>query len=357
MSHCTLSALSVLLAATSVFAQASAVPQTKLLREVGVGPDLLCVATIPGTAKAYAGGTDGKIYLIDFDEAKSKPIAWDAHVSYVSGLAFTGKHLISAGSDRQLIWWDVSTKTKVRSLEAHDKKWIRGVALSPDGKILASVGDDMICRLWDAESGKPIRELKGHDKLTPYGLISKLYCCRFSADGKYLATGDQAGIALIWEAASGKQVAKIHAPHLYTSDTNGHTYGGIRSIAFSPDGLLIAVSGNLAGDTSTIVNSKAMAQLFDWKANKQTHDFPIKINGFFESICFHPKQPWLIAAVGAGEGKKVFILDLRKKAVLHEFLSNTLVFDIALNESADTLIAVGRKKALRWQLQTGGSTP
>ena len=365
-----LSMLSLLLMAASAFAQAQpkapaptpapapAAAPVKLLREVAVGPDLLCVAAIPATAKAYAGGTDGKIYFIDFDEAKPNPTKWDAHVSYISGLAFTGKHLISAGSDYQLTWWDVETKAKVRSLEAHGKKWIRGVALSPDGKTLASVGDDMVCRLWDAESGKPIRELAGHDKLTPYGLNSKLYCCRFSPDGKHLATGDQAGVALVWEVASGKQVGRIHAPHLYTADTNGHTYGGIRALAFSPDGALLAVAGNLAGDTSTITGSKALVQLYDWKENKQTHDFPIKINGFFESICFHPKEPWLIAAVGAGEGKKVVILDLQKKAALHEFLSNIHVFDIALNGTtggADALIAVGRKKAMRWQLQTGGA--
>ena len=355
MNYRVLCALALSFTVVSAATCAPAPPSVKLLRDVAVSPDLLCVAALPGTAKAYAGGTDGKIYLIDFDEAKPNPTSWSAHVSFISGLALTGKHLISAGSDHQLIWWDVTMKTKVRSLEAHDNKWIRGVALSPDGKTLASVGDDMVCRLWDAESGKLIRELVGHDKLTPYKLLSKLYCSRFSPDGKYVATGDQAGVALIWEAASGKQVGKIRAPHLYTADTNGHTYGGIRALAFSPDGSLLAVSGNRAGDTSTILNSQALVQLYDWQANKQTHDMPVKINGFFESIRFHPKEPWLIAAVGAGEGNKVVIFDLPKKEVHSEFPSNTQVFDMTLNETGDTLIAVGRKKALRWQLQTGSA--
>lgn len=336
---------------------AAQVPQVKQIRDVGVSPDLLCVVPVPGTAKAYAGGSDGKIYLINFDEEKPTPTSWSAHVSFVSGLALTGKHLISAGSDHQLVWWDLETQNKVRSLDAHGKKWIRSVAVSPDGKTLASVGDDMIGRLWDAETGKPIHELIGHEKLTPVALNSKLYCCRFSPDGKYVATGDQVGVALIWEVATGKQVGKIHSPLLCIADGNGHTYGGVRALGFSPDGSLLAIAGNIGQDTSTIGGSKALVQIFDWKANKQTHDFPMKINGFFESIAFHPKEPWLIAAVGAGEGKKVLIFDLPKKSVLLEFLSNANIFDITLNEKADFLIAVGRKKALRWELLPGGKTP
>ena len=313
-------------------------------------PDLLCVALVPGTAKAYAGGSDGKIALIDFDDPKGKPEAWDAHTGYVSGLALAGKFLVSGGSDHRLIWWDPAMKTKIRELVSHDKKWIRSVAASPDGKRVASVGDDMVARVWDAESGKLVHELIGHEKITPYGLISKLYCVRFSADGKFLATGDQTGTAIIWDAVTGKQAGKIRASNLYTADTNGHTYGGCRAVAFSPDSSRLALAGNIAGDTSTIGGSKGLVQIFDWKAGKMTHDLPTKINGFFESIQFHPKDPWLFAGCGAGDGKKVVLFDLDKKAVIQEFPTGRPILDIALNESADMLVAVGRAKAIRWHL-------
>ncbi|MBY0456782.1 MAG: hypothetical protein K2V38_05560, partial [Gemmataceae bacterium] len=197
------------------------VVDVKLVREVGVGCDLLAVAAVPGTAKAYAGGTDGKIYLIDFDEAKPTPVTWAAHAGYVSGLALTGKSLVSGGSDHQLIWWNADKREKVRGSEAHDKKWVRSVAASPDGKLVASAGDDMVCRLWEADSGKLVHELTGHDKLTGLGFDSKLYCCRFSPDGKHLATGDQTGTAVVWDTATGKQAGKVRAPLLFTGDGNG----------------------------------------------------------------------------------------------------------------------------------------
>lgn len=322
----------------------------KATQEAKVAADLLCVVTIPGTGKAIAGGSNGKISVLDFDNPKSTPETWDAHVSYVSGLALAGKLLVSAGSDHKLIWWNPQTKEKIREIIAHDKKWVRGVTASPDGKRLASVGDDMVVRVWDADSGKIVHDMVGHEKVTPYGLISKLYCVRFSADGKLLATGDQTGTAIIWDAATGKQVGKVRSTHLYTADTNGHTYGGCRAVAFSPDGSRLALAGNIAGDTSTIGGSKALVQIFDWKAGKMTHDLPVKINGFFESVQYHPKEPWLFAGCGAGDGKKVVMFDLDKKAVVQEFPVGRPVLDIALNGSADALVAVGRAKALRWQL-------
>ena len=337
--------------ASSAHAGTPQAPAMKVAGQVALPGDLLSVAWVPGTGRVYVGGTNGKIHFLDLDDAKPSPISWDAHVSYVSGLALAGKHLISAGSDHQLIWWDTESRKKVRAIEGHSAKWIRAVALSPDGRTLASVGDDMVCRLWEPETGKAIRDLKGHKTHTYDGLGSKLYSCAFSPDSKYIASGDQNGHLIIWEAGTGKQVNKIEAPHFHAIGS-GHTCGGIRTLAFSPEGSLLAAGGSIWGDTSTIVGNKALVQIFDWKSGKKTHDFQMAKNNFiFERIRFHPKGNWLVAAGGAGSGQKMVFFDLQKKAVAHEAGLNTSVFDIVLNDSATTLYGVGKGKVFQWKLQ------
>ncbi len=301
--------------------------------------DLLSVARVAGTEQVFAGGNTGKIYHVDLAAPEPTPTHWDAHISFVSGLVATSKCLISSGSDHQLVWWDRETHQPIRKVE--QPKWIRGLALAPDGGTLASVCDDMVCRLWETETGKPVREFRGHEGLTPFLLVSKLYTCCFSRDGKYLATADQSGHALVWEVATGKQVAAIHAPFFYTHDTNGHTYGGIRTVAFSPDGNLLALGGNLAGDTSNISGSKSMIQVYDWQKGLQTHDFRIGGNFFYERVCFHHAGKWLLGAGGAGSEQKLVFFDLEKNAMLRETKSPILVFDMAMNEASDVLYTVG----------------
>ena len=319
--------------------------------------DLLSVARLPGTEQVFAGGNTGKIYHLDLAAPEPTPTSWDAHVSHISALVLTSKHLISSGSDHQINWWDRETRQRVRQVE--QAKWVRALALAPNGHTLVSVCDDMVGRVWEAESGKPVRELRGHAKLTPYAVASKLYAVSFSRDGRYLATADQAGYALVWDSATGKELAKLHAPYFYTHDTNGHTYGGIRTVDFSPDGKLLALGGNMAGDTSNIGGSKSLIQIYDWQKGTPTHDFRVGGNFFYERIRFHHEAKWLLGAAGAGSEQKLVFFDLEKKAMLREVKSPILIMDLVLSERSDALYTVGpladqrhlgRGTVLQWKL-------
>jgi WD40 repeat protein len=317
----------------------------RITREVSLLGEFRSVVRDSESGDLFVGNNIGKIYRVDLTRATEDPYprVIEAHISYVSSLVLAGDCLISSGSDHRLVWWDRRTHDKVREVGGHPR-WIRQTAVSADGAFLATVCDDMIARVFDAHTGKLIHELsREHEILNPYDLRSKLYCCAFSPDGKHVAAGGQAGRIVVWNVASGKKVIAIDAPHFCTWDTNGHTYGGIRSIDFSPDGKLLAAGGNQAGDTSNVGGSKSMIQIYDWNAGEQTHDFRVGGNYFYERVRFHPGGEWLVGAAGAGTDSKIVFFDLEKKEVAHEKASGMLTFDLELEPGSDAVYAVGRR--------------
>lgn len=313
-------------------------------KEVSLAGEFLSVAHDEESGDLFVGNSMGKIYRIDLaTPSDSPPRAIDAHISYVSSLAIAGDTLISAGSDHRLVWWDLKTHDRVREFEGHPR-WIRQISLSADKAIVATVCDDMVGRLFDSGTGELLHELSGeHELLNPYNLRSTLYACAFSPDGKHVATADQAGRMVVWDVSSGKKVTTLEAPLFCTWDTNGHTYGGIRSIDFSPDGKLLAAGGNLAGDTSNVSGSKSIIQIYNWKSGEQTHDFRVGGNFFYERVKFHHDGDWILGAAGAGSEQKLVFFDLEKKEIAHQVASGMLTFDLEMGPASDTVYAVGRR--------------
>jgi WD40 repeat protein len=290
----------------------------------------------------YIGGSTFKVYAVDLTAAKAELKEIGAHESYVTGLALTGKTLVSGGYDGKLNWWDADKKQQLRSVEAHSK-WIRCVTATKDGKYVASVADDMVCKVWEGSTGRLIHELRGHKEKTPTHFASMLYACAFSADGKYLATADKVGHIVVWDAASGKQLTTLEAPGLYTWDPRAriHSIGGIRGLAFSPDGKSIAVGGiGFIGNVDHL-DGPARVEVFDWQSGKRTHEFAkTKFKGIVNKLAFHPKGDFLIAAGGAGDGM-LFFMDLKKNKIVKEEKVKMHVHAIAMNEEFDTLYAAG----------------
>src|SRR4030095_16725963 len=90
-----------------------------------------------------------------------------------------------------------------------------------------------------------------------------------------LATADKVGHVVVWDAATGAELAAVEAPVMYTWDPvqRLHSIGGVRSLAFSPDGTLLAVGGTGKIGNIDHLEAKARVEVFDWRAGKQIAEF------------------------------------------------------------------------------------
>src|SRR5262249_8514508 len=157
----------------------------------------------------------------------------------------------------------------VRAVTAHEG-WVRKLELAPAGDLVITVGDDMKVKVWDAATGSAVASQSGHEAKTPEGYLSALYALAVSPDGKYAASGDRAGFVKVWDPAAKQAVAESRAPEFYTFDAQkrARAIGGVRGLAFSPDGNRLAVSG--IGPVTNVDGfvGPCRVELWDWQAGK-----------------------------------------------------------------------------------------
>jgi WD40 repeat protein len=314
--------------------------------------DFLSVAREPNSERLWIGHTDFKIYTIDFAvERPQASAAFEGHNSYVSALSLIGRTLVSASWDRKLMWWDTQNRRLLRTVDAHEL-WIRQLAVSAAQNLLATVSDDMTCKLWDAQSGRLVRQLTGFEAQLPrYDYPNKLFACVFSSDGRHVAAADETCRVIVWETANGREAARFDAVGFFKPDwdRNNHPYGGIRCLAFAPDGRSLALAGMENTDVA-IINGKAMVQIFDWHTGRKTCEQKLGSNIQFECLSYHPQAEWLLAAPGGGGGGALYFLDSAQPRVLKEAPATMPTFGLTVNEAADAFYTVGRGKALKWEI-------
>ena len=325
----------------------------KLLKDLRAPGIAMGLALVPKSRRVFVGCSDFRVHAIDFDAKKPQAEAFEGagHESYVTSLALAGDRLVSASYDGRLIWWDAKERKLIRKVEAH-KLWIRRIALSADGKLLASVADDMICRLWNAETGEKVRELAGHKEKTPNNYPSMLYAVAFSPDGKHLATGDKTGHVVVWDVATGKQVKTLETPVMYTWDPRArrHSIGGIRSLAFSPDGKQLAVGGMGKVGNIDHLQGKARVEVFDWKAGKRLHELSDgKRKGLVEQIVYSPDGKWFLTAGGDHKGF-ITIYDAKTGKLIHSDAAKDHVHAVAFNADFTELYASHHSAVSHWRL-------
>jgi WD40 repeat protein len=169
---------------------------------------------------------------------------------------------------------------------------LRTVTVSRDGKHVATGGGDGVVRLWSITDGSAIRELTGH--------TCPVFSTAFHPDGNHLLSGDRGDQKIRqWEFATGKQVREFDAKDL--SNYKGGTdinYGGVRDLAFTPDGAVVFCCGRDSYARPGLVLQ------FDWKTGQQIRkQVSTFTNSIFHHLVFHPQGFYVTSGVGAQTGE------------------------------------------------------
>jgi WD40 repeat protein len=212
-----------------------------------------------------------------------------------------GRTLAGGGPRATVELYDVATGRNRLTLPGH-RGVVYSVAFSPDGKTLAA-GSGQAQKsgeitLWEVVEGKelhpPAKErfrepppVAERSRRTLAGYKSHVQAVAWSPDGKMLAGAAKDGTVKLWEAATGKERLSFRATT--GKEQRGFLgWGGVKALAFSPDGRRLAVA---AGTTITLREAGTGKVLVTMEGYSHEAD----------SLAFSPDGRRL--ASGGGEGE------------------------------------------------------
>jgi len=250
----------------------------KELRRMDHKNAVKCVAFSPDGKQiavgAYAHTSDPSITL--WNVADGRKLGTLSGTASVLGVAFSpdGRQLVSAGWDHTARIWDVSRARELFVLRGH-KEVVHSVAFSPDGSQVASAAIDGMVKLWNSQSGDELFTLRGHS--------GSVFGVAFSPGGGCLASAGSDRTVKLWDLTSRPQNRTFSWP-----DANRPR------LAVSPNGQLLAAANRWPSSR----NRKPRVRVVEMRTGRQVLALPEYPDGF-NSVAFSPDGKLLATDWGA----------------------------------------------------------
>lgn len=193
-----------------------------------------------------------------------------------------GDHVAFSSDGRFIAWcaykkvvlWDAINQRELRTWNPKSDGRFCDIEFSPDSTLLAVFSHESnSLQLWDVESGKSIVTLGDYS----YGIWS----VAFSPNGRLLAVGTM-NRAQIWEIESGKSMQILRLPDEYEY---------VLDLAFSPSGDMLASTGGVFPRTNPHTKSWQI-RFWQVESGQLIHTQPVGI--YESSLAFSPNGRMLL---------------------------------------------------------------
>lgn len=289
----------------------------------------------------FAGSEDQSVLRCAL--ADGAVTTYTGHDSWVRAIAFTdgGETVVTGGYEGRLIWWlaAAAEAKPIRTVEGH-QGWLRALVASPDGTLLASCGNDAKVRIWNAADGTLVQELSGHER--------PVWSVEFHPQGQSLFSGDLMGVVQQWDLASGKIARTFDAKDLHSYNGGQQVdFGGVRTIAVSPDGKYVACGGLHKAENPLGAVHDPLALVFDAETGAAAHRYePADLKGSAWRLQYHPDGYAIMTAGGSTGGTLLFFKNAETKE-FHRFALPALARDGDLHPDGIQIATAHSDRKLR----------
>ena len=286
-----------------------------------------------------SGHLDGVVVLWDMQNQEKIGVLRGLN-AMVESVAFNPDGTLLASSERENVrLWDVQERKQIVGFK-NDVAIAGSVAFSPDGKTLASV-DNTVIRLWDTQRKRMVGELRQETRrMAPrqqpmtagkYNAYSVIESVAFSPDGKLLASGGIDNTVRLWDVQKRKEI--------FIREPGQSEWGSIFAVAFSPDGKILVSAGSEGIHLWVVAEHKLIGTLIEEE--------------YVKTLAFSPDGRFL----AAGAGRKIRVWDMKSLAELTTFEGSApQITSLAFGSDGKTLIAGSWDGVIRvWDTSRLGS--